>query len=211
MQEREHTVRSGEIAQVISSRGDQIFNDPETPIGGNPSGDVSLVEFFDYNCPYCRKVAATLVAVQSGDPKLRIVYKEWPILGPNSESAARLALASRRQGRYAEFHRALILSDTLVDDSKALAIAATLGLDVSQLKLDAQSPEITAAIERNHKLAQTLRITGTPSFVIGEEVLRGAVEEEVIIRLIRQVRVKQVETQSRPRNLPPTSTLPSPN
>src|SRR3546814_7249794 len=99
MQERQRTAQTDEIGQIIAARSDEIFNDPATPVGGNPQGDVSLVEFFDYNCPYCRRVAPTLVEIEKDDPELRFVYKEWPILGPNSEFAARAELASRKQGK----------------------------------------------------------------------------------------------------------------
>src|SRR3546814_3115055 len=103
MQERQRSAQLDEIGQIIAARSDEIFNDPASPVGGNPQGDVSLVEFFDYNCPYCRRVAPTLGEIEDSDPKLRVVYKEWPILGPNSEFAARAALASRSQGKYVAF------------------------------------------------------------------------------------------------------------
>ena len=83
-EERQRPAETDEIGQIIAARSDEIFHDPATPVGGNPQGDVSIVEFFDYNCPYCRRVASTLVEIEESDPKLRLVYKEWPILGPNS-------------------------------------------------------------------------------------------------------------------------------
>ncbi|MBI2737093.1 MAG: DsbA family protein [Rhodospirillales bacterium] len=188
MQERQRATQTDEIAQIIASRREDIFHDPATPVGGNPQGDVSLVEFFDYNCPYCRRVAPTLVEIEKDDAKLRFVYKEWPILGPNSEFAARAALASRSQGKYVEFHKRLMLTSGLVNESKVFEVAAQVGLDVDRLKQDMEAPEITALIERNRDLARALRITGTPSFVIGDQMLRGAADAEVIRGFIRTAR-----------------------
>lgn len=188
MQERERATQTDEIAQIIAARREEIFYDPETPVGGNPNGDVNLVEFFDYNCPYCRQMAPTLVEIEGSDSRLRFVYKEWPILGPNSELAARAALASRRQGKYVEFHKGLMLASGLVDESKVFEVAAEIGLDVDRLKRDMEAPEISSLIERNRKLAQALRITGTPSFVIGDQMLRGAADAGAIRELIRAAR-----------------------
>lgn len=190
MEERQRAAQSDEIGQIIAARSDEIFNDQASPVGGDPEGDVSLVEFFDYNCPYCRRIASTLVEIESGDPKLRVVYKEWPILGPNSEFAARAALASHRQGKYVAFHKELILTSGLVNESKVLEVAAQVGLDVDRLKQDMEAPEIEELLERNRELAQVLRISGTPSFVIGERMLRGAADADVIRGLIREAREK---------------------
>src|SRR3546814_17678122 len=136
MQERQLSAQLDEIGQIISARSDEIFNDPASPVVGNPQGDVSLVEFFDYNCPYCRRVAPTIGEIEDSDPKLRIVYKEWPILGPNSEFAARAALASRSQGKYFAFHEALMLANGLVDESKVIEVVVVGGLDGEDLILD---------------------------------------------------------------------------
>jgi len=190
MEERKRAAETDEIGRIIAAHSEEIFNDPETPVGGNPAGDVSLVEFFDYNCPYCRGVAPTLVDIEKEDAKLRLVYKEWPILGPNSEFAARAALASRNQGKYVEFHKALMLASGLVNESKVLEVATAIGLDVDRLKVDMEAPEIEAAIERNMQLAQALRIGGTPTFVIGDQMLRGAADAEALRGYIQRAREK---------------------
>lgn len=179
-----------EVQAVVRLLADHVFRDPDSPVGGNPEGDVSLVEFFDYNCPYCRRVTPTLIEIERTDPNLRIVYKEWPILGPNSEFAARAALAARNQGKYLEFHKAMMLEKGLMDEFKVLEVAGKIGLDVGRLEKDMEAPNIGAAIKRNNDLAQALRITGTPGFVIGEEILRGAASSEVIQDLIRRAREK---------------------
>jgi protein-disulfide isomerase len=108
MKERQGATEAGELKTLVAAHRGEIFNDPDSPVGGNPDGGVSVVEFFDYNCPYCRKVAATMIELEANDPALRIVYKEFPILGPHSEFAAQAALASRKQGKYIPFHRALM-------------------------------------------------------------------------------------------------------
>lgn len=190
-QARQQTAQTDDIAQIIGASSDEIFNDPETPVGGNPQGDVSLVEFFDYNCPYCRRVAPTLVEIARSDPNVRIVYKEWPILGPNSDFAARAALAARTQGKYVEFHKAMMLESGLMNEPRVLEVATNLGLDLERLNRDMEAPKIAAILERNDGLARRLRVTGTPSFVIGDEVLRGAADIEVIRGLIRRVRKKR--------------------
>ena len=190
MEQQQRAASGDEFGRIIAARSGEIFNDPETPVGGNPEGDVSLVEFFDYNCPYCRRVAPTLVEIEKNDAKLRLVYKEWPILGPNSDFAARAALASRSQGKYVEFHKALMLASGLVNESKVLETATKVGLDLERLKQDMEAPEIKAAIQRNKQLAQALRITGTPTFVIGDRMLRGAADGEVIRNYIRKAREK---------------------
>ena len=104
---------------VLKSRADEIFRDPDSPVGGNPDGDVTLVEFFDYNCPYCRQMVPVMAQAESADPQLRIVYKEFPILGPNSKLAAKAALATRKQGKYLAFHKALYQVRGTVDPSKS--------------------------------------------------------------------------------------------
>ena len=190
MQEQQRVVQTDEIGQIIAAHSDAIFNDPATPVGGNPEGDVSLVEFFDYNCPYCRRVAPALVEIEESDPDLRLVYKEWPILGPNSDFAARAALASQSQGKYVAFHKALMLASGLVNESKTLEVAAQVGLDIGRLKQDMATPEVEGMIERNRQLARALRISGTPSFVIGDQMLRGAADAEAIRGYIRAAREK---------------------
>lgn len=185
---RERAAQTSELEAIIESRSDEIFRDPESPVGGNPDGDVTLVEFFDDNCPYCRSVAPTLIELERGDPGLRVVYKEFPILGPNSVFAARAALASRRQGKYVAFHKALMRADGLVDEDTVMDVAEEAGIDVARLKADMDDPALAAAIERNIDLARALRITGTPGFVIGAEILRGAADPAAFKALIKRAR-----------------------
>jgi protein-disulfide isomerase len=132
-----------------------------------------------------------LAKAESNDPKLRIVYKEFPILGPNSRFAANAALAAHRQGKYVVFHQALMQAKGIVDETKVLATAAAVGLDVERLKPDMEDPAIRAAIDRNLELARALRIDGTPAFVIGEQIVRGAVDLDTMERFTREAREKK--------------------
>jgi len=188
LQERQRAAEAENLKRTIAERSDEILNDPHAPVGGNPEGDVTLVEFFDYNCPYCRRVAPTVTELEAADPDLRLVYKEFPILGPSSQFAARAALASRRQGKYIPFHNALMQADEQVTEESVMEIAREVGLDTEQLRADMQEPAIQEAIGRNLQLANTLGITGTPSFIIGEEVVPGAVDLRTLQSMIARAR-----------------------
>jgi protein-disulfide isomerase len=166
----------------------ELLEDPETPIGGNPRGDVSLVEFFDYRCPYCKQVVPALDALLAKDKQLRLVYKEFPVLGPDSVHAARAALASRKQGKYEAMHRALMAVKGQIDEPAIMKVASSVGLDVERLKADMAAPEIDRALKANIKLAEALDIRGTPGFVIGDEIVPGAVSLEALKQLIDAAR-----------------------
>jgi protein-disulfide isomerase len=146
------------------------------------------VEFFDYNCPYCRKVAPTVVELEEADPDLRLVYKEFPILGPGSQFAARAALAATKQGKYLPFHAALMQATEQVTEQSVMEIARAVGLDTEQLTADMQAPAIEDAITRNLRLANALGINGTPSFVIGQEIVPGAADLGTLQHLIARAR-----------------------
>jgi protein-disulfide isomerase len=188
LQERQRAALVDQVKQTIAARSDEIFRDPSSPVGGNPNGDVVLVEFFDYNCRYCRSVASTVTAVLQDDPGIRLVYKEFPILGPSSDQAARIALAAHRQGKYALLHDALMQLSQPFSDETLLATAASVGLDVEQLRRDVADPAIAEAIGRNMELAAALGITGTPAFVIGGEVIPGSVDRQTLEGLVAQAR-----------------------
>lgn len=172
--QREQEAKQAQV--TLNSHADQVFHDPDDPVGGNPNGDATLVEFFDYNCPYCKRMAPIMRQAEAADPKLRIVYKEFPILGPNSLFAAKAALAANKQGKYVAFHRGLYELRGPVDEAKVLEVAKAVGLDVARLKADMQAPEISARLDRNIKLAQALGINGTPGFAIGDSVFTGATD-----------------------------------
>jgi protein-disulfide isomerase len=180
LEARQRANEETEVQKVVRTRADEVLHDPASPTSGNQNGDVTLVEFFDYNCPYCRQMAPIMTKAEEGDPQLRVVYKEFPILGPNSTFAAKAALAAQNQGKYVAFHRALYQIRGAVDASKAMEAAASVGLDVERLKTDMGDPVIQVAIDKNLALAQALRINGTPGFVIGDQILRGATDLETL-------------------------------
>ena len=188
LQERQRAAEAEGLKRTIAARRDEIFNDPSAPVGGNPSGDITVVEFFDYNCPYCRRVAPTLTEVEEADTNLRIVYKEFPILGPGSRFAARAALAAQKQGTYVPFHIALMGAQEQLSEANVMAVATAVGLDTERLRQDMDDPAIEDAIGRNLELAEVLGITGTPSFVIGEQIVPGAIDRRTLERLIAGAR-----------------------
>lgn len=190
-QERKRAAEQGEAQAVLKVRADEIFRDPDSPVGGDANGDATLVEFFDYNCPYCRRVGPIMIKAEAADAKLRVVYKEFPILGPNSVFAARAALAAHRQGKYVAFHKTLMAVEGVADKDKVIEVATKVGLDLDRLKRDMEDPAIQKMIDRNLALAQALRINGTPSFVAGDQIVRGAVDLAALQQLIREAREKK--------------------
>ena len=175
---------------ALASRRREIFEDPASPVAGNPKGDVSLVEFFDYRCPYCKQVEPSLEALLGEDRQLRLVYKEMPVLGPVSTMAARAALAARNQGKYDAFHRAMMSTKGQIDEAAVFKVAGSVGLDIDRLKHDMAGPEVERAIKANLELADALDIRGTPGFVIGEEIVPGAVDLRTLKQLIAEARKK---------------------
>lgn len=157
-------------------------------VAGNPQGDVTVLEFFDYNCSYCRKMAPRLGELLGEDAGLRLVYKEFPVLGPGSVFAAKAALAAQKQGRYQAFHEALMQASGPLTQAEVLEIAQSMGLDTERLEADMKDPAIEEAIERNFALAQDLGIFATPSFVIDGQIHRGAADLDTLRGLIRQAR-----------------------
>jgi len=188
MEQRQRASAETEVQAIIQSRADELFRDVDSPVGGNPNGNITLVEFFDYNCPYCRQMVPVMTQAESADSQLRVVYKEFPILGPSSKFAAKAAFAAHKQGKYLAFHKALFQVRGAVDPSKVTEVAATVGLDVDRLKADMDDPAIAALIEKNLALAQALRIDGTPGFVAGRQVLRGAIDLKALQGFIQEAR-----------------------
>jgi len=179
------------VQRTIVEQAGDIFNNPDDQVGGNPDGDVTLVEFFDYRCGYCKKVHPLIKQLLKEDGNIRYVYKEFPILGSQSVYAAKAALASRSQGKYAEFSNALMESRGTLDKDKVLSIAGNVGLDASSLETEIQREEsaFEAILDNNYKLAQDLDITGTPGFVAGKLVIRGAVDLEALKTVVAHARV----------------------
>jgi protein-disulfide isomerase len=183
-----HHEDDAKASQAVAQHRREVFNDPATPAAGNPQGDVAVVEFFDYRCPYCKQVEPSLDSMLKQDPKLRLVYKEFPILGPVSITAARAALAAKAQGKYDAFHTAMMAARGNITDDTVYQVAGSVGLDVDKLKHDMASPEITQTIKANMKLGDTLDIHGTPAFVIGDKVVPGAVDLDALKTMVADAR-----------------------
>jgi protein-disulfide isomerase len=175
---------AAEAARAMSELSDEIYNDPDTPFGGNPDGEIVIVEFFDYRCGYCRRSAADLFAVRDDADDVKVIYKEFPILGDASTLAARAALASRNQGLYEPFHEALMETDIGFSESEIMAVAETVGLDTDQLARDMDAPEITAYLARTYDLARALGVTGTPAFIVDGRLYPGALSRSDLEQLI---------------------------
>ncbi|MGD8176672.1 DsbA family protein [Marinimicrobium sp. C6131] len=169
----------------------ELFDDPRSPVGGNPQGDITIVEFMDYNCGACRRMAPILAQAKERDPGLRIVYKEFPIRGPDSTLAAKAALAAHRQGKYVEFHKGLMEFPGQASQVAIEEAAGSLGLDMERLLAAMEDPAIARQVERNRALANTLGIIGTPAFVIGTEVRSGLLELSALESLIEHERRKR--------------------
>ena len=169
---------------------DELFNDPATPVGGNVKGDVTIVEFFDYRCGFCKRVFPAVMKVLKADRNIRYVYKEFPILGPQSLAASKAALAAwlTDKGKYEPFHRALMVTKGALPEQGVMKIAAKTGYDVKALKKTMADPRIDKMIEKNFALAQALDINGTPAFVIGDKIVRGAIDRAALKKLISQAR-----------------------
>jgi protein-disulfide isomerase len=173
---------------VLSDRQAEIFDDAATPVGGNPHGDVTIVEFFDYRCPYCKQVLPSLQTLLNEDHKLRFVYKEMPVLGPQSVTAAHAALAAQRQGKYEAFHNAMMATKGQITDETVYKVAGSVGLDVDRLKQDMSAPEIGQSLKTNLALADALNIRGTPGFIVGKHIVPGAVDLDSLRNMIADAR-----------------------
>ncbi len=179
-----------------------IYQDPKSPFIGNATGDVTVVEFFDYNCGYCKQVFHPIRDAVLQDGKIKFVFKEYPILGESSVLAAKAALAAHKQGKYIEFHTALMDFRGNKDDSVITKIATDLGLNVAQLKTDMASPEIEQALQENFKLAQSLNINGTPGFIIGDKMFPGALDADSFKKHVATIRSAQAAMPSAPETAP---------
>jgi len=177
---------------ALKEKRQALENDPGAPVAGNPAGDVAVVEFFDYRCPYCKAAHERVKQVVAKDGKVRLVLKEFPILGPESVFAARAALAAHRQDprKYYALHDALLSAKERLTDALTLKIAADAGLDVERIKKDMAAPEISRMLEANADLAEELGINGTPAFVVGDALAPGAIDVATLEKLIAEARKK---------------------
>jgi protein-disulfide isomerase len=174
-----------QTAQAIAANRDQIEAPFAGAIAGNPKGDVTLVEYFDYACGYCRQSVADVDRLIAADPKLRVVYKELPVLdGAISDRAAQVSLVAAKAGKFGAFHHALYQAPAPLDDAKTDAVAARLGLDLSGIS----SADIVGEINANLATGRSLRMSGTPTFVVGDQLLAGAVGHDALKAAIDKAR-----------------------
>ena len=159
---------------AIADNAKEIYRHPNSPVAGNPDGDITVVEFFDYNCGYCKLGFKDVLKLIETDKNVRFVFKEFPILREESEQAAKVALAARMQGKYWQVHRELIETKGVVNEAVALKAAAKTGLDMDRLKSDIGSPEVKAELDRVKALAKKMGINGTPHFLVGDQAVGGA-------------------------------------
>jgi len=190
MQVAEDAAKKANAKQALANSHEQLINDPDAPIGGNPKGDVTVVEFFDYRCGYCKKVHPSLIKLIDSDKNLRFVYKEFPILGPQSIIASKAALAVSRiaPAKYQEYHDVLMTSQGALTKAIVLKMAANVGIDADAVGKEMEVPEIEKIIHKNYKLAQQLNINGTPAFVIGDQLLPGAADYDTLKDMIAKAR-----------------------
>lgn len=188
LEERQQQDQEAAATAALQTERERLEQDPNAIILGNPDGDVTVVEFFDYNCPYCRRAMPQVDALVERDPNVRLVYREWPILGEGSVFAARAALASRKQGKYEEFHVAMMGMAGRAEEASVLRIARDVGLDIDQLRRDMEAPEVVEHIQTSMELTQALGFSGTPSFVIGDALIPGFVEADVLIEQVAATR-----------------------
>jgi protein-disulfide isomerase len=173
---------------------DMILNDPETPTGGNPNGDLTIVDFFDYNCPYCKAAAKSLEKVVKTDGNIRLVYKDWPILHPTSIIGARLALAAKYQSKYLPVHHALMdIPGYGVEQEKMIEATRKTGIDAARLDSDmtAHADDIARLVKRNLNIAEAIGLQGTPGFLVGAFKVNHALNEQGFVRVVADARARQ--------------------
>ena len=174
--------------QAITDYQIQLLQDPDAPVSGNVSGDVTVIEFFDYRCGYCKRVAKSVTELQREDPGVRVVYKDFPILGEVSALASHAALAAHLQGKHRVFHEALLAADQDLTKELIFSIAEQVGLDRPRLEADMLLPKWDDLLERNRALARALSISGTPGFIVGGELQPGAIGLEGLKQLVEKAR-----------------------
>ena len=191
---KEEEEQAKSIETIIATRRNDLERDPASPVSGNPKGDVTLVEFFDYRCGYCKRVHETVQTVVKNDGNIRLVYKEFPVLGPESVMAARVALAAFKiaPGKYPALHEKIMaLPSRSIDEENVMAQVGAAGIDLKAVRQRMQDPAIQKEIERIQELAEALRIRGTPSFIVGDILIPGATDEATLKQAVAAARAKK--------------------
>lgn len=190
LQERGKQESNQRLKENLVAKRSELLNDPDTPVGGNPKGDVTIVEFFDYRCAFCKRVMPALQEVLKTDSNVRFVFKEFPILGPESVTASKVALAAWfiDKAKYEALHWALMKATGALPESRLMKLATDAGFDAKAVKKAMDDPKIEDLIRRNYALAEALEINGTPAFVIGDHVIRGATDLAAFRQVIAKAR-----------------------
>lgn len=188
LQAKEDASRDEQQKSAIVSRQQELIDPAEATVIGNPKGNVTITEFFDYNCGYCKAMFPALMDFVKEDGKVRVVMKEFPILAPSSKTAAMAALASVKQGKYTELHTALMTYKGKLTDKVIMDTAKDVGLDVDKLQADMKAPQIAKTLERNIDLATVLQINGTPAIIIGKTLVPGAIDKAKFKELVATAR-----------------------
>ncbi|BDA84501.1 membrane protein [Aureimonas sp. SA4125] len=190
LQAKRQVQELAEQKEAIALAGPNLFATPAGTVFGNPQGDVTIVEFFDYNCGYCKKAMTDMQALVEADPKLRFVLKEVPVLGPQSMEASQVSLAFRHVApeRYVDFHMKLLGLKGVANADSALTVAEELGVDEAAIRTAMTSPEVEETLKEDARIAELLKITGTPSYVLANEVVPGAIGMEGLAEKIANVR-----------------------
>ncbi len=190
-EQRNATAQADMDRSVLEANAEALFNDGHSWVGGNPEGDITLVEFLDYRCGFCKRAHDEIAELLETDDGIRLVVKEFPILGPDSELASRFAIASLRLGGddvYAQVHDTLIRHDDAITEGFLNQLASAQGLDFEAVDAEMRSDAVTAILAENHALAQRLQISGTPTFVMETEMIRGFVPANVLIEIAAELR-----------------------
>ena len=188
LRQRDRLARAQSQARARDENAARIYHNPLTPEMGNPNGDVTVVEFFDYQCGYCKRVFPVFKKVIASDRNLRVLMKELPILGPVSRFAARASMAAEKQGKFFAYHAALMELSGRLTEKRVIQTARRVGLDIEILVRDMADPAIESYLDQTLELAQALGINGTPAFLFGDQLVPGAIEEDRMRALIAAAR-----------------------
>ena len=181
-------LQTREVTRLLDSNRKEIETPFASAVAGNPKGDVSVVVFFDYACPYCKQGHTDIQKLADSDPQVRIVYRDFPVLSPASEEAAMASLSAAQQGQYQRFHNAMFESPGKVSHERTVAMVRTAGLNEMQTAKDLNAPALKAEIKKNLELGRALGLTGTPSYVVGNQILSGAVGLEKLKEAVAEAR-----------------------
>lgn len=188
--EKQAAVQAEQQKKAIAMLSESLQQDSSAPFLGNEKAQSIVVEFSDYNCPYCKRAYPGIKELLAADDDIKIVMMEFPVLGPMSQFAAKAALAAHMQGKYAAFHEGMMDTSTRLDEQGVLGVAQKVGLDLDKLKQDMDSPAVAKELESNALMARTLGISGTPAFVIGDQLVPGAIGKDKLKALVDKSRAK---------------------